>query len=132
MYGLPKMGDILDGTSVSIMIVEDVGQNDKMLTSGSGANSYVNPTDGSVSLHWRWANPDIASGQSKRINSSKKGGYGVADEGCTWVNHDCGPNSEMFSFHGNGAYAVFADGHVAYMRESLSKAVLRAGHPLRR
>jgi prepilin-type processing-associated H-X9-DG protein len=111
---------------MSLMIVEDCGQNDKMLTSGSGANSYINPTDSSASLHWRWANPDIASGQSKRINSSKKGGYGIADEGCMWVNHDCGPNSEMFSFHGNGAYAVFADGHVSFLRESLSKAVLRA------
>ena len=32
----------------------------------------------------------------------------------------------MFSFHGNGAFAVFADGHVQFIRESTSIAVLRA------
>ena len=32
----------------------------------------------------------------------------------------------MFSFHGNGAHAVFADGHVAFVRETISKTILRA------
>jgi prepilin-type processing-associated H-X9-DG protein len=32
----------------------------------------------------------------------------------------------MFSFHGNGAYAVFADGHTTFIKESTPKAVLRA------
>ena len=47
-------------------------------------------------------------------------------EGCAWAAGHCGPNGEIFSFHGNGAHVVFADGHVTFMRESTSKAVLRA------
>jgi prepilin-type N-terminal cleavage/methylation domain-containing protein len=132
LYGLPKMAEITDGTSVSMMLIEDVGGNEKMLqagiSDGANANSYIDPTTGTASQHWRWANPDIASGQSKKINSAKKATYTTPDptDGCAWGQHDCGPNSEMFSFHGNGAFAVFADGHVSFVRESTSKAVLRA------
>lgn len=131
LFGLPQMGDITDGTSNSMMIIEDVGQNEKMLQTGVSdvnPNSYIDPVLLIASRHWRWANPDIASGQSKKVNSAKNATYTIPDptDNCAWANHDCGPNSEMFSFHGNGAYAVFADGHVVFVRETTSKAVLRA------
>lgn len=132
MFGLPQMGDITDGTSVSLMIIEDVGQNEKMLlagvSDGANANSYIDPVTVTASRHWRWANPDVSSGQSKKVNSAKNGTYAIPDpsDGCAWAQHDCGPNSEMFSFHGNGAFAVFADGHTQFIRESVSLRVLRA------
>jgi prepilin-type N-terminal cleavage/methylation domain-containing protein/prepilin-type processing-associated H-X9-DG protein len=132
MFGLPQMGDIIDGTSVSILIIEDVGQNEKMLlvgtSDGANANSYIDGVTGTASRHWRWANPDISSGQSKKVNSAKNATYATPDpvDGCAWAQHDCGPNSEMFSFHGNGAFAVFADGHVQFIRESVSLPILRA------
>ncbi|MBO0698589.1 MAG: DUF1559 domain-containing protein [Zavarzinella sp.] len=138
MYGLPKIAEITDGTSHSMMIIEDVGQNEKMLQtatlqpgqadSTTSPNSYFDPVAGGASRHWRWANPDIASGQSHKINSAKNATYLTKDavDGCSWAQHDCGPNSEMFSFHGSGAFAVFADGHVAFVRESTTLPVLRA------
>jgi prepilin-type N-terminal cleavage/methylation domain-containing protein len=132
LYGLATMGEITDGTSNCMMLVEDVGQNERMLlagvSDGANANSYIDPITGTASKHWRWANPDISSGQSRKVNSAKNATYSTADptDGCAWAQHDCGPNSEMFSFHGNGAFAVFADGHVVYVRETVSKAVLRS------
>jgi len=98
------------------------------VSDGANANSYIDPITGTASKHWRWANPDIASGQSKKVNSAKNATYTTADpvDGCAWAQHDCGPNSEMFSFHGNGAFAVFADGHVVFIRETTSKAILRS------
>ena len=131
-WGGTRMDEIYDGTSVSAMFAEDVGQNEKMMnaTYQSTANSYVDPIGGgtAASRPWRWANPDNTSGQSKKINSAKNGSYTTPDptDGCTWSTHDCGPNSEIFSFHGNGAHYVFADGHVTFVKESTSKAVLRA------
>jgi prepilin-type processing-associated H-X9-DG protein len=131
-WGGCKMDEITDGTAVSIMFYEDVGGNEKMLqagfSDGANANSYIDPIDGSASRHWRWANPDHCSGQSKRINTAKNATYTTADpnDGCAWTRHDCGPNSEAFSFHGNGAHAVFADGHVVFVRESTPITVLRA------
>ena len=124
-WGGCRIDEIYDGTSVTAMFAEDVGQNEQMEAT---SNSYVDPLDGSSSKPWRWANPDNTSGQSKRINHAKNGSYTVADptDGCTWKTHDCGPNSEIFSFHGNGAHYVFADGHVTFVRDSTTKAVLRA------
>jgi prepilin-type processing-associated H-X9-DG protein len=63
-----------------------------------------------------------------RINSGKGATYSTPDlvDGCTWAQYDCGPNSEIFSFHGNGAHAVFADGHTVFLKESTPKNILRA------
>ena len=131
-WGGCRIEEIYDGTSVSAMFAEDVGQNEKMMNAAaqSSANSYVDPIGGgtAASRPWRWANPDNTSGQARKINHAKNGTYTTADptDGCTWSTHDCGPNSEVFSFHGNGAHYVFADGHVAFVKESTTKAVLRA------
>lgn len=129
LFGLPKITDIADGTSTTMMMYEDVGQNSKMFLS-TDTNNYpdpVIPTD--YSRTWRWANPEGASGFSLGINNNKNATYTTPDpqgSGCTWAMHDCGPNSEAFSFHGGGAHVVFVDGHVVFLRETLSKAVLEA------
>jgi prepilin-type N-terminal cleavage/methylation domain-containing protein/prepilin-type processing-associated H-X9-DG protein len=128
-YGLPKIADISDGTSVSIMFYEDVGRNEQM--DGLGAtNDYLNPLTGGPRSHWRWADPDNASGMGKGVNNNAGGSMTGPDpngDGCAgWRAHDCGPNNEMFSFHGGGAHAVFADGHVSFIRQSLNPAILRA------
>jgi prepilin-type N-terminal cleavage/methylation domain-containing protein/prepilin-type processing-associated H-X9-DG protein len=126
MYGLPKIEEITDGTSTTIIFYEDVGRNEKMFGAGG---EYLDPVTGSASLHWRWANPDVSSGFSKKLNNNKGATYLTSDpngDGCTWATHDCGPHSEAFSFHGNGAHMVFADGHVTFVRESISIPVLRA------
>jgi prepilin-type processing-associated H-X9-DG protein len=158
-WGGAKMSSITDGTAVTFMIGEDVGQSEKMLVlgysnTGTNPNSYIDPLANPAGLiptlhastalpgsyasyHWRWANPDVASGQSFKINGAKSGGtvnpnppggYSIVDpiDGCAWGNHDCGPNSEIFSFHGPGAHYVFADGHVVFVPEATTKAVLRA------
>ena len=128
-FGGTKMTDVSDGLSVSILFVEAVGQNDRMIRAGTtNANGQLDPVTGDVSAHWRWASPDIATTLFQRANSAKNATYSGFDpnDGCAWAQYHCGPNSEMFSFHGNGAFAVFADGHVTFIKESTAKAVLRA------
>ena len=129
-WGGCRIDEISDGTSVTVMFAESVGANEKMFNLASNKN-YVDPMDitgATPSKFWRWANPDNTSGQSKKINSAKNATYTVADptDGCKWSDHDCGPNSEVFSFHGNGAHYVFADGHVVFIKDSTTTAVLRA------
>jgi len=126
LFGCPKIEDIVDGTSSTIMMVEDAGQNEYMATP---SNAYHDPIANSASRHWRWANPDIGSGLSRKLNNNRGATYVAPDangDGCTWVNADCGPNGEPFSFHGSGVHVVFADGHVVYLRDSLPTAILRA------
>jgi prepilin-type processing-associated H-X9-DG protein len=121
------MGDFADGTSNTILFYEATGQNDKMGPPAS--NAYYDPIEAAYSKQWRWANPDFSSGMSKKLNNNKSATYTTPDpngDGCTLTVHDCGPNSEAFSWHGNGVHVVFADGHVAYVRESLPMPILRA------
>ncbi len=127
MAGLPTLSEITDGTSSTILFYEMTGANDKM--GPPTANAYYDPISGGYSSHWRWANPDFSSGMSKKLNNNKAATYTTPDpngEGCTLMSHDCGNNSEAFSFHGNGVHMVFADGHVSYVRESIPLALLRA------
>ena len=128
-YGLPTIAEITDGTSQSIMFYEDVGLNARMYDPAVTINSYYDPITAKASAQWRWASPDVASGLSKKLNNNKAGSYYTPDpngDGCVWVFHDCGPNSEAFSFHGNGAHMVFADGHVRFIKETITLPILRA------
>ncbi len=138
-YGLPKVADIRDGTSTSIMLYEDVGRNEQMrVPSGStiAPNDYYDPLAAGRRFHWRFADPDTTSGISQRVNNNAGGSMTAADPntpatdtkcfGNSWIGHDCGPNNEPFSFHGGGAHFVFADGHVSYIRDSVPVNVLKA------
>jgi prepilin-type N-terminal cleavage/methylation domain-containing protein/prepilin-type processing-associated H-X9-DG protein len=118
-YGGTKITAITDGTSNSILVYEDVGRNESM--TGIGApkvNNYLDPVDGAGRRHWRWAEPDCSSGASHPVNNNSFPFGGPPT--CLWTWHDCGPNNEWFSFHPGGANAVFADGHVQFVSDSVS------------
>src|SRR5262249_57175010 len=72
------------------------------------------------------ATPPNAQITFKGINNNKTPFGGPAS--CPWIqsNSNCGPNDEIFSFHGNGANVVFADGHVSFLNENTNFQVLRA------
>jgi prepilin-type N-terminal cleavage/methylation domain-containing protein/prepilin-type processing-associated H-X9-DG protein len=154
-FGLPRMKDITDGTSNSIILYEDVGRNEQMnslvpgtTTAYTPGNEYYDPyltkTLGQVApgstasqkrSHWRYADPDTASGMLQKINNASGGSMTTADPnvdpgnkcfGAAWTKHDCGPNNEAFSFHGNGANIAFADGHVVFMSSGVTQELLRA------
>src|SRR5262245_25690782 len=127
-YGLPTLDEIKDGTSNTMMIFEDCSLNEEM--GKANGKSYYDVFGGvggagGASSHWRWASPDMATGIKNPVNSCKNGGYGFPDP-CNWSNHDVGPNSEMFSFHGNGCFVCFADGHVQFVRESVPLTIILA------
>ena len=45
--------------------------------------------------------------------------------GCTWAQNNCGPNDELFSSHDGGCNVVFCDGHVAFIRNTVTFPVIR-------
>src|SRR5262249_31926217 len=87
-----------------------------------------------LSNNYRWANPDIANGISgpdndtvnkqARLNNNATPRGGPAS--CSWGLNNCGPNDEPFSFHSGGCMAVFGDGHVQFLRDSIDALTLRS------
>ena len=116
ILGRASVLSIADGTSNTIAIAEDVGRNETMTM------EYPDPLGGLRQLY-RWAEPDCAIGISKGINNNRTPFNGPAS--CPWSNNDCGPNEEIFSFHGGGAQVVFCDGHVTFLKETIDPRTLR-------
>jgi prepilin-type processing-associated H-X9-DG protein len=108
----------------------------------------VNPNDpGPVSWtaekrFWRWADPDGAFGVSGTPNNTNGNlnalgtiGGAVVDivhEASLWPapggaseNSQAGNNDELASFHPGGINALFGDGHVAFLKNSVSPTVMR-------
>jgi prepilin-type N-terminal cleavage/methylation domain-containing protein/prepilin-type processing-associated H-X9-DG protein len=141
-----SLSDVQDGTSYTIAIAEDVGRYESM------PGAYVDPlsgqTNGALGTNvarsfWRWAEPDngygvsadplmtngfgvtpFANTKARGINNNKQPFGGPAN--CLWTNvTNCGPNDEIFSFHGTGANVVFLDGHVTFLSEDIDPIVLR-------
>jgi prepilin-type processing-associated H-X9-DG protein len=95
---------------------------------------------------WRWIEPDngfgvngppnnvaVAAvtgsgivGADRAINNNSYPFGGAAAPGCSWNGSThCGPNDEIFSFHGFGANVVFMDGHVNFLSQDTNPVVLR-------
>jgi prepilin-type N-terminal cleavage/methylation domain-containing protein/prepilin-type processing-associated H-X9-DG protein len=138
------VGDIPDGLSKTIALAEDVGRTDAM------PGAYQDPITGNARSFWRWAEPDngygvsgdpfattdsfgtiragyagLNNGRARVINNNKTpfGGSGTT---CIWTNTtNCGPNDEIFSFHGQGANVLFMDGHVTFLDENIDAIVMR-------
>jgi prepilin-type N-terminal cleavage/methylation domain-containing protein len=120
---------ITDGTSNTIAIAEDVGRDYRYVA------AYVDPYDGQLRRFWRWAEPDSAYG----VSGFQSGGYdsgtainntpippGGSTSTCLWApTNNCGNNDEIFSFHTAGALAVFCDGHVQMLNNSIDRRVVR-------
>jgi prepilin-type N-terminal cleavage/methylation domain-containing protein/prepilin-type processing-associated H-X9-DG protein len=148
------LSDISDGTSNTIAIAEDVGRNESMpgayydpVVGGTNARSFwrwAEPDSGfGVSGDPTYVGADDGyggtllntnnKGKPKAINNNKYpfGGGLVANIGtpggaCPWNDYtNCGPNDEIFSFHGAGANILFLDGHVTFISEDIDPVVLR-------
>jgi prepilin-type processing-associated H-X9-DG protein len=85
----------------------------------------------------RWAEPDTGNGVSGPPNNNSSNGVHKpvinnnasplgGPQDCIWVYINCGPNDEIFSFHPGGAQAVFCDGSVRFLRQTIRPQTLRA------
>ena len=123
------MAEITDGTSNTIAIAEDAARDERYVA------AYTDPVDGQLRRFWRWAEPDNAYG----VSGFQGGGYdagtainntpapiGGSPTTCIWsTQNNCGNNDEIFGFHSGGAMAVFCDGHVQLLKDSIDRRVVR-------
>lgn len=147
-----SFGHITDGTSNTILCLEDAGRAHPNVASfGSysarntpvtGAADPINMASGSGAIGpngrrvFAWADADaVANGLSgpsntispasrnARINNSKSPTGGLAE--CRWSINNCGPNDEPFAFHTGGANAVMGDGSVRFIAETVEPTTLK-------
>jgi prepilin-type N-terminal cleavage/methylation domain-containing protein/prepilin-type processing-associated H-X9-DG protein len=144
--GPTQEANIPDGLSKTIAVAEDVGRYESM------PGAYTDPITGNKRSFWRWAEPDNGYGVSGDPNATA-GGFGAVNAGyaglqngrakvvnnnkypfggptaapaCIWIaTTNCGPNDEIFGFHGPGANILFMDGHVSFVREDIDAIVMR-------
>ncbi|HUY88364.1 MAG TPA: DUF1559 domain-containing protein [Pirellulales bacterium] len=146
--GGSTIGDIVDGLSKTIAVAEDVGRNEFM------PGAYPDPMGNLIPAtakgkraFWRWIEADNGFGVNGAPNNIlTNGGTSVGGEvlmaserainnnslpyggptNCLWnAQTHCGPNDEIFSFHGPGANVVFMDGHVTFLSQDINPVALR-------
>jgi prepilin-type N-terminal cleavage/methylation domain-containing protein/prepilin-type processing-associated H-X9-DG protein len=149
----PTVAEIRDGLSKTIAIGEDAGRNEFMPSiygdpvtptgpnrghwrwaepdSGFAVNGdplYAQNQLGTVGLPpGATANPNSHGPVAINNNAYPFGGgiYCPWNTGLSNGNNNCGPNEELFSFHGPGVNVVFMDGHVSFLSQDMSPVVVR-------
>jgi prepilin-type N-terminal cleavage/methylation domain-containing protein/prepilin-type processing-associated H-X9-DG protein len=137
---------VTDGASNTCMMIEDAGRAHPALSnfgamstrpsaiSGEGP-PWTGNTGGGGRRMYAWADPDCVgngvSGPSNATGSRRAriNNYNTPIGGpvgvCQWINNNCGPNDEPFSFHSGGVNAVMGDGSVRFVRDSIDALVLK-------
>ena len=141
------MGRVTDGSSNTIMSIEDAGRShpdvpeygafSSRFTPVPGAADPINMSSGPNGRRvFAWADADAVgngfSGPSNAIapasraarlnnNSSPLGGPAE----CRWSVNNCGPNDEPFSFDNGGLFACMGDGSVKFLADSIDGIVVK-------
>ena len=139
-------GSVTDGTSNTILCIEDAGRahpnagiyaslstRPAPITAGSVA--WTGGTSGGRRMY-AWADPDSStnglSGPSNAISPASRlmgiNGYRTPLGGpaaCRWTQNNCGPNDEPFSWHIGGCQAVMGDGSVKFLSENMDTLLLK-------
>lgn len=140
-----KFGAITDGTSNTILCIEDAGRAHPSagrlgsLSSRPSPNGEGPAWSGGSSggrRMYAWADPDAGSnglsGPSNALSpasrAARPNNYNTPQGGppeCLWVNNNCGPNDEPFSWHTGGVQAAMGDGSVRFVSENIDVLTLK-------
>ena len=143
------MGQVTDGTSKTLLWIEDAGRAHPTVAKFGALSSRVSPvsspadpivygtalpgTPGGRRVY-AWADPDTCangySGPSNslgsriaKINNNKTPIGGPAE--CLWSVNNCGPNDEPFAFHVGGVNSTFGDGSVRYLGDDIDGVLVK-------
>jgi len=132
--GKTAVSEATDGLSNTIAIVECAGRDERFVSQFFEGQYPVvrglGPAGGPNARHrfWRWADPGSAFGTSGQPNNKAV----PTNEGVAWpttfatAGNQAGPNEEPYSFHPGGVNALFGDGSVRFVKDSVNLVALRA------
>ncbi len=127
-----KIAQITDGTSNTMMLGEDAGRPGLFWS-----KLRIQQTGRTTADGWGWADTgnsgavDGATFDGSITNSASKAtppAYPTCSAGaCPGLCFmNCNSDSELYSFHQGGIQALFADGHVSFISDSISLSTLGA------
>jgi prepilin-type N-terminal cleavage/methylation domain-containing protein/prepilin-type processing-associated H-X9-DG protein len=130
---MTRISEVIDGTSNTVAIIECAGRDERFVSQFFEGQYPVvrgaGPAGGPNARHryWRWADPGNAFGTSGRPNNKGL----PTNEGLAWpativtAGNQAGPNEEPYSFHSGGVNALFGDGSVKFIKETINLAAFR-------
>jgi len=143
------IGNVIDGTTNTLLCIEDAGRSWPTVVKFGTASSRTSPvTDAAAPTSlssagvtaangrrmYAWADPDSGTnGYSGPSNSTGSKVAGINNNKfpiggpteCPWQINNCGLNDEPFSFHTGGVNAVMGDGSVRFIGENVDALVLK-------
>jgi prepilin-type N-terminal cleavage/methylation domain-containing protein/prepilin-type processing-associated H-X9-DG protein len=131
--GMTRFAEITDGLSQTIAFAEDAGRDARFVSPSNEDYVYPGltqkrPVPPGQRRFWRWAEPDSAIVSSTVINNKAQPTHEstqYAQSGPT-QGTAAGPNDEIYGFHPGGVNALFGDGSVKFLKESLNIIVQRS------
>jgi prepilin-type N-terminal cleavage/methylation domain-containing protein/prepilin-type processing-associated H-X9-DG protein len=132
--GMTRISEITDGTSNTVAVIEAAGRDERFVSQYFEGQYPVvrgqGPAGGPTARHrfWRWADPGCAFGTSGQPNNK-----GVpTNEGTAWpttiatAGNQAGQNEEPYSYHAGGVNALFGDGSVRFIKDSINLVAFRS------
>ncbi len=132
--GKTALSECTDGLSNTIAIIECAGRDERFVSQYfEGMYPVVRglgPAGGPTARHrfWRWADPGSAFGTSGQPNNKGL----PTNEGVSWptttvtAGNQAGANEEPYSYHPGGVNALFGDGSVRFVKDSVNLVAFRA------
>jgi len=143
------MGQISDGSSKTLLWIEDASRSHPSVAKFGALSSRVSPVSSPADpvpygtalpgtmggrRVFAWADPDaVANGYSgpsnslgsrvAKINNNKTPIGGPAE--CLWSVNNCGPNDEPFAFHAGGVNSCMGDGSVRYINDDIDGVIVK-------
>jgi len=128
------ISEVTDGLSNTIAVLECAGRDERFVSQyfesmypvvrGQGPAGYAN---NARHRFWRWADPGSAFGTSGQPNNKGL----PTNEGSPWptttatAGNQAGPNEEPYSNHPGGINALFGDGSVRFVKDSVNLVAFR-------
>jgi prepilin-type processing-associated H-X9-DG protein len=133
---MTKLANCTDGLSNTIAIAEDAGRDARFASpyteayyDGFNPRPIMDPNGvpAGQRRYWRWAEPDSSYGVSGAINNKYRPMCELQPYTfpAPTAGNNAGANDEIFSYHAGGANALFGDGSVKFLKESINVITLR-------